>query len=1226
MRTPLVTAHWVVVPLLALAIPSTGRAQVADTLVGRVTTDSGVAIAGAEVLATRAPDRAFKSALTDASGNYHIVFEQGTGDYLLHVTAVGRETVRFRVRRSGTETTLSHDFQLKPASVQQLETVTVQAQGAKPERDREFPSQTPGESGHNVDGVTSAIPPDQRGNIAASAATVPGVSVTPQGISVLGLDPAQNRTTLNGMSFAGADIPRSAQTYTRVAASAYDPSRGWFSGAEVDVELAKGSIYSEMPASLTVDAPVLQYADKTSRALGQKFGNVILSTGRSGAFRQDKVDYSLSAEGSHRVSDFTSLEQADPDLLQRSGIARDSAARLIDILVANGIPVSAGLLARNRSTDNLTMIGRIDHSDQNPTTFRPEPTTWGLVGYTKLGRSSMLDVAPTAVATHSGESGEQIVSAQALYSSYWHHDHFLTEGKTAFSLKHDRLTPYLSLPEGRVLVSSQLANGLDATTSLGFGGNGALAQDSRDWTWETNSATRFYASSRRPHRIQLTADSRIDGFSQSTAANSNGTFAFNSLADVAANRPTSFTRTLNAPNSSAAEWNAFASLGDYWRKSATFQLLAGARVEASRFLERPAYNPEVERIFVVRTDQSPAAMHVSPRLGFTWIRKPAGEGITFSPIGEFNIGPTAYIRGGIGEFRSLLQPRALSQAMIASGLPGGAQYLTCIGAATPTPDWSAYAADLGAIPEQCASGVATTSPFVDAARSVTLFDKSYEPPRSWRANLSYASNVAWLLYTVEGIYSLNLNQPGIRDLNFAGVQRFVTTGEGRPVYVDASSVVPASGLVSSVDARRSALFGPVISNNSDLRSISRQLTVNLSPSFDFAHGWYLSLAYTLSSMRALASGFDAPVFGSPLQREWARGDLDARHRFVLQAGKQIKRVAVTLLGTFQSGLPFTPLVGGDVNGDGLFNDRAFVFNPLATPDSAVGAGLSALLATSSARTRDCLLRQQGHAAGRNSCEGPWTATLNGNISTRFELPNSHGRYVTVSFAVSNPLGGLDQLLHGSSHLRGWGLPAYPDRVLYNVRGFDSTTKQFRYEVNPRFGNTQPASSIIREPFRLTLDVHMNIGASLPFQQLKRLVSAGRGGDRRPRLTAADFKKRYARGVPDPYADILEEADSLLLTEEQQKAIEAAQAEYLHGIDSVWTPLADYMVGLGDTYDVKAALQRQEDATDAAWEYARLHVQKTLGKILSPIQIKLLPWEAALLYKAKEPVRIRMYMG
>ena len=1213
--------------LLSLAIaafPSILTAQVADTLRGKVTTDSGAVIAGAEVVATRAPDRAFKSATTDGGGNYVIIFEQGTGDYLIHVAATGRETARARVKRNGTETTLTHDFQLK-SGVQQLETVKVEAQPDKPERDRNFPAPKTGESGHSVDGVTSAIPPDVRGNITAAAATVPGVAVTPNGISVLGLDPSQNRTTLNGLSFGGTDIPRNAQTYTHVAPSAYDPSRGWFSGALVDVNLGQGSVYTSRPVSLTLDAPALQYTDRTSSALGQKFSNVIAGIGNSGSFRNDMVEYSAAMDLSRRTSDFTSLERAGPDVLERSGVAGDSVARLLGIIGANGIPFARSP-SENRTSDNLTFIGRIDRAQYNFTARAEEKTTWGLVGYAKLGRSSELGVGPTAVAMHGGDDSQQIFSGQALYSSFLHHNKYLTEAHTSFSLKRDRTTPYLRLPDGRVLVSSQFSDGLGATTSLAFGGNGSLAQDSRDWTWETNSVTRFYASKRTRHRVQLDADSRIDGFSRSTAGNTNGTFAFNSLADLEANTPSSFTRTLSAPTSSAREWNAFASLGDYWRKSATFQLLAGARVEGNRFLDNPAHNPEVERIFGARTDRAPSTVHASPRLGFTWIRKPAGDGIHFSDIGVFNIGSLGYVRGGIGEFRDLLPPSVLSQAMVANGLPGGALYLTCIGAAAPAPDWAGYALNPTAIPAQCVNGAGVPTPFADAAPSVSLFDRSYQPPRSWRGNLSYASNLGPLIYNVEGIYSLNLNQPSRSDLNFTNLERFTTALEGRPVFVDAQSIVPATGLVSPVDARKSTLFGPVISNRSDARSISRQLTVNLSPDLEFASSWYVSLAYTLSSVRALESGFNAPTFASPLGREWARGDLDSRHRVLLQVGKTIKRLTFTMFGTFQSGLPFTPLVGGDVNGDGSFNDRAFIFNPASPPDSAVGAGLRALAATSSGRTRDCLLKQVGRAAARNSCEGPWTAALNANLSMGFEIPNSLRRQVSISLAIANPLGGLDQLFHGSSHLRGWGLQAFPDPVLYNVRGFDPTSRSFRYEVNPRFGNALPATTVIRSPFRLTLDISTNIGPAYPLQQLARLVSAGRGGRPGPRLDAAALKKRYSRGVPDPYNEILEESDSLLLTAEQENAIEAAQADYQHGIDSVWTPLVDYLAALGDTFDAKEAVKRQEDTNYAAWEFSRLHVQRMLPEILSPIQLKLLPWPAGMLYGAKKPMHIRIFAG
>ncbi len=1225
MTTRIQTHPWLLALLLMAALPAASTAQVTDTLRGRVTTDSGAAIVGAEVVATRAPDRAFKSDTTDAAGNYQIVFEQGTGDYLLHVAALGRETARFRMKRTANETTLTHDFQLK-SSIQKLETVKVEAETDKPERDRGYPTAQPGDAGHTVDGVVSAIPPDARGNIAAAAATVAGVAVTPNGISVLGLDASQNRTTLNGMAFGGADLPRNAMTYTRVSTSAYDPSLGWFSGAQVDVNLGEGSIYTRGPISLTLDAPALQYTDPTSRALGQRFSHVIAGLGRSGSFSDDKMAYNAAVDLSRHSSGFVSLDRAGADILEQSGVANDSVSRLLGILSRKGIPFAGGSASPTRTSENLTFIGRIDHTRYNYKTFHDERMTWGLVGYAKLGRSSQLGVEPTAVEMHGGDESQQTFAVQGLYSTYLYHDRYLTDAKTSFSVTRDRSTPFLRLPDGRVLVSSRFPDGLDATTFLAFGGNGALARDASDWTWETTNGTRFYASTRTHHRVQLDLDSRVDGFSRSSGGNGNGTFSFNSLDDLAANIPSSFTRSLSAPTSSAKEWNGFISLGDYWRRSPTFQLLAGARLEGNRFLDSPRYNPAVESIFGARTDQVPASVHASPRIGFTWARKVGGDGIRFSPIGVFNFGNPAYVRGGIGEFRGFLPPRVLSQAMIANGLPGGATNLTCIGPAAPVPDWSSYALDPTTIPAQCVGGTAVPGSFADAAPAVSLFDKSYQPPRSWRGNVSYASSFGRIFYNVEGIYSLNLNQPGLSDLNFANAQRFATSLEGRPVFVGAGSIVPTTGLVSPVDARKSSSFGSVIANRSDLRSISRQLTLNLSPDFEFANTWYASLAYTLASVRALASGFDAPTFASPLEREWARGDRDARHRVQLQFGKTIKRVTLTLFGTFQSGLPYTPLVGGDVNGDGMFNDRAFVFDPAISPDSAVVAGLRALTASASPRTRDCLVKQLGSAAGRNSCEGPWTAALNANLGTNFEIPHSLGRYVNISLAIANPLSGLDQLLHGSSHLRGWGLQAFPDPILYNVRGFDSTAKRFRYEVNPRFGNTQPSSTTIRSPFRVTLDISTDIGPGLPLQQLKRIVSAGRAGNPGPRLDAAGLRKRYARSVPNPYQEILDQSDSLLLTAEQEKAIEAAQADYLHGMDSVWTPLVEYLAGLGDTFDAEEAVQRQDSTTDDAWEFTRLHIQKTLAPILSPIQLKMLPWPAIMLYPSKKRMHIRMFTG
>jgi hypothetical protein len=60
------------------------------------------------------------------------------------------------------------------------------------------------------------------------AASMPGVQLIPgadgaaNGFSVLGVGADQNSTTLNGMNFGGASLPRDANVSTSVATTPYD--------------------------------------------------------------------------------------------------------------------------------------------------------------------------------------------------------------------------------------------------------------------------------------------------------------------------------------------------------------------------------------------------------------------------------------------------------------------------------------------------------------------------------------------------------------------------------------------------------------------------------------------------------------------------------------------------------------------------------------------------------------------------------------------------------------------------------------------------------------------------------------------------------------------------------------------------------------------------------------------------------------------------------------------
>ena len=91
----------------------------------------------------------------------------------------------------------------------------------------------------------------------------------------------------------------------------------------------------------------------------------------------------------------------------------------------------------------------------------------------------------------------------------------------------------------------------------------------------------------RRHRFKAALWGRADGLRQDGSANLLGTYSFNSVADFAANRPNSFTRTLSQPERDGSVWNSAAAFSHQWAPTRFFSLLYGARVEADGFAGAP---------------------------------------------------------------------------------------------------------------------------------------------------------------------------------------------------------------------------------------------------------------------------------------------------------------------------------------------------------------------------------------------------------------------------------------------------------------------------------------------------------------------------------------------------------------------------------------------------------------------------------------------------------------
>jgi hypothetical protein len=219
--------------------------------------------------------------------------------------------------------------------------------------------------------------------------------------------------------------------------------------------------------------------------------------------------------------------------------------------------------------------------------------------------------------------------------------------------------------------------------------------------------------------------------------------------------------------------------------------------------------------------------------------------------------------------------------------------------------------------------------------------------------------------------------------------------------------------------------------------------------------------------------------------------------------------------------------------------------------------------------------------------------------------------MTVSLNLTNPLGGLDQLLHGTDNLKGWGATPFADGTLYQVRGFDANARRYLYQVNPRFGNTNPSTSTFRTPFRMTLDVRMTLGPNRQEQAviLNMRIKPPMAGTR---ASLDTIKNRYllgnisgANGYSDIYRIMLRLSDSLALSRQQVEKMQERQKFMRGRADSAYTELAKYLVALPSDYSAKDAAKHVADTETAIWEmiYAE---SSFLKELLTSGQIRLLP--------------------
>jgi hypothetical protein len=1216
----------VAVIVAAFGVPALARAQVGSTtdiITGKVTGPNGEPIAGARVEVMSLETQVTRFRTTNEKGAYTLLYPDGGGNYRVTFKAIGMAPFVMNLNRQADEDRLEADAKLSPTS-QRLGQIVVRAAPNPNGNDRP----TAGSTEKNLTGEQLYRLPVDASDPALVASLAPGVIMlggsdsTANSFVIAGQRADQNQITLDGLSFGSGGVPSEAVRNTRVITNTYDVARGQFTGGQVASTTRSGTNVIQGSTGYVMNQPDLMFPDTSSQRTARYTSNQ-LSFGVGGPFVQDQSFWFVSANGSIRTNDINTLLNANDLLLERSNASPDSVAHFLGSLNHYGIPTSSLLVPTDAANDRSTALTRMDFAlgDRHTLTIRGD-WNWSSLDATRLSTLS--------VPAHGGDTHSLGGGIMASLSSQFDIG-IINEARLYANDAKNDAQPFLTMPQGMVRVTSALPDSLTGISNFVFGGNAGMPTSTETKQIElTDEASYFKSGS--AHRWKLGVFGNITTFNNNNTTNQLGSWAYNSLADFDNNLPSQFTRTLTPTVHTGDTENAAIYLGDAWRVSRAFQMVYGVRAEGTRFDGRPAYNPDIETLFGRNTSLFPSETHVSPRLGFTWTSglppapPPRAPGDTTTRPGQngqnngqqgggfggggggggrggrggggggaggggpnmFQGLSTTVIRGGIGEFRGRAPTGLFTNALDATGLPGSESQLVCIGSATPIPDWSSMINDPAAIPTQCLGGQNSAQNVLSANKpNVTTFAPDFESPRAWRGSLGVQRRILQR-YTVniDASYARGVNYYGVTDLNLntATPQFTIANEANRPVYVTPQAIVPTTGALQSLNSRVQSAYGSVYSVNSNLGNESKQVTTSINGFTPQGINMSLSYTYSLSRDQGSATGSAAGLFRSPTTAGnpnivgWGTSDNERRHNIQLTATWPVHpSVELTAVASYTSGAPYTPMVGGDINGDGSSNDRAFIYDPKTTTDTAIANGMSHLLAAAPSRIRSCLESQLGEIAQRNSCRTEWLPNISMQINYR---PDRFGldRNLMISFALTNPMAGADLLLHGQNHLEGWGQPARPNSQLLFVTGFDPNTNSFKYSVNEKFGDQRSNQLIITNPFRVQLTARYTIGPDYARQaQLAAQAAArgGRGGNGTPADTMQQYTRMVQRYVPNIFRTILQRADTLKLnlTAAQKDLLTVLADSLVHQIDTLGIKVAAKMASMGHNAD-QGAVQVQ----------------------------------------------------
>jgi hypothetical protein len=1054
---------YLITALLILSPFSAIYAQTSASVSGLVKTSAGEALPGANVMIRNESTGFETGTTTNPEGRFIANQLPLGGPYSITVQFVGYGSVKQTGYTLRIGEQLKLNFALDETSAE-LQTVTV-----TPQDDIISRASPVGEATRLGVQEIRNMPTNGRSfqdlaNLAPTVASGGNFAIggTRESSTAITLDGGNQRYMMNGGLISSITVSMEAIREYEVSTNDYDVLEGRQGGGSVNVITKSGTNDITGSAFFFNRSKTLTASQDYNKRPIRDFNINQYGFSLGGPILRDKLHYFVALDFEDRKEPFPVID-VRPETERQEQISEANLNRFITILQDKyGLdPNQQQTGIFTRAPRNRTVFGRIDWqiNKTHKLTFRNN-YLWGKVAFINT---------PDQAGLFESWGNMEIRSLSSMLALRSTFSNTLTnEVKVQYLQAQRNFLPNSFAPRGFVNIGSTLADGSNVNRTFQFGGNRVAPEEQGEKQIQFINNTylqkgKFFFTFGTDNILTLTHTLNTN--------EQGGLFQFASLDDLDAMKPAQYTRLVPLrPQGRYAGFLDLTSLDVSAYAQAEFNPLpnvnisGGVRWDATLFLTKPEYNPLVERSLGMRTDKIARDLNnFQPRLGITW-----------DMYGD----QTSVLKIGAGAFSA----NVVHWAQLSNLLQTGTRLtdISLTGANVPTPDFVAYRNDPSTVPG-IPAGAAGGSPYVN------IIGDDFQAPMTWKANLSYRKFFATRIYAgFNAYYARTVNNYVYTDLNLKDDFEFRLANEGgRGVYAPADRIQRANVNRPSVvnypiraaDVNKNPELGRVLELNG--KSDVWQRGVILEAGVILPKGGSLNATYTYNKTEdnnsynccIARTSVATTITDDPRALAPNRGsaNTDFRHKYVVY-GTSPKLAGFRLGFRYiaQAGSPWSPLVQGDITGDGAgllipSNKRAFIFNPETirgsaetTPfELAVADGMETVLNNQNNIARELLQENIGKVAPRNRIYNP--IYQNVDIRLSYTLDNT-----TIKALGKNSLEVIAEVFNFSNLLnKNWGgqrVVIGGNQVLLQNLGIDPLAEaqgriQYAYRVNPTFGET-----------------------------------------------------------------------------------------------------------------------------------------------------------------------------